>query len=171
MTVLADRTRTALEPVRAALLSAAEGEARALVETAEAEARELLEDARRQRDQILGEARARGAADGAMRLSAERAGVQREARRVVLGAQLRAYDELRRQAVAAVRQLLDVPAERARLTGALRSRLGPEALVRDHPRGGLVGESGAGRGVDASVDALVDLALSNLDLESLWTPS
>ena len=171
MSVLEEPTRTALEPVRAALLTAAEEEAQALTASIEAEGRELLADARRQRDRVLQEARERGAADGAMRLSTERAGVQREARRIVLGAQQTAYDELRRQAVAAVRELLEVPTERAGLMQVLRSRLGADAVIHDHPTGGLVGESGDGRVVDASVDALVDLALANLDLESLWMPS
>ena len=169
--MLAERTRNALGPVRAALLAAAEAEAEAITAAAEASGRELLEDASRQRDLVLREARERGAADGAMRLSAWRAGVQREARRVVLAAQQAAYDELRRQAVAAVRDLLGEPAERARLASVLRARLGAEAVIQDHAGGGLVGESGDGRVVDASVDALVDIALANLDLETMWTPT
>lgn len=171
MSGLAERTRLALEPVRAALLSAAEAEAEALTAAGEAETQELLEGARRQRDRVLREARERGEADGEMRVSAERAGVQREARRVVLAAQQTAYDELRRQSVAAVRELLEVPAERARLTAVLRARLGAGAVVSGHPTGGLVGESDDGRVVDASADALVERTLANLDLESLWTPS
>jgi vacuolar-type H+-ATPase subunit E/Vma4 len=165
----AERTRTALAPLRRTLLTHAEAEARARAGSAEAEGRELLEAARRQRDSLLQEARTRGEADGALRLSAERARVQRGARRVVLAAQRSAYDDLRRQAVNAVRELFEEPAERARLTAVLRRRLGAEAVVGDHPAGGLVGEARDGRVVDASVDALVDLALTNLDLESLWT--
>jgi len=169
MSGLAERTHTALAPLRTALLTLAESEARARTESSEAEGRELLEAARRQRDRVLQEARTRGEADGALRLSAERARVQREARRVVLAAQRSAYDDLRQQAVTAVRELVEEPAARARLTAVLHHRLGAQAVIRDHPAGGLVGEAGDGRVIDASVDALVDLALTSLDLESLWT--
>ncbi|MFZ2013467.1 MAG: hypothetical protein WAV00_06570 [Nocardioides sp.] len=160
-----------MTPVRNALLAAAEAEARALVASSEADGQKVLDLARSQRDRVLQEARERGEADGALVLSGQRSRVQREAKRVVLAAQRTAYDDLRRQAVTAVRRLLEEPAERERLTTALRARLGADAVIHVHPSGGLVGESGNGRVVDASVAALVDLALANLDLESLWTPA
>lgn len=168
MSGLVERTRTALAPLRTALLAEAEAEARARTESAEAEERQLLEAARRQRDRVLQEARMRGEADGALRLSTERARVQREARGLVLAQQRAAYDDLRREASTAIRELFEQPAERARLAAVLRHRLGADAVIHDHPTGGLVGEARDGRVVDASVDAVVDLALTSLDLESLW---
>jgi len=166
--MLAERTVAALQPLRAALLTAAGAEADACRSAAATEGVALLAKARLEGEALLTEARARGSSDGAIRVSAERARVQREARQIVLLAQHAAYDDLRRQAVAAVRALLEEPGERQRLAQALRDRLGSEVVVRDHPDGGLSGESADGRVVDASVGSLVDAALATVDLPSLW---
>jgi vacuolar-type H+-ATPase subunit E/Vma4 len=168
VTALAERTRAALDPLRDALLADARAEARSVEASAEADGSELLESARRQRETVLQEARARGGADGAMRLQAERARIQREARRLVLAAQREAYEELRRQAIVAVGELLAEPAQRARLTQALRARLGEETDVRSQPDGGLVGRSRDGRAVDGSAEAAVDAVLAVIDLQPMW---
>jgi vacuolar-type H+-ATPase subunit E/Vma4 len=164
------RTHAALEPLRAALLTGADAQARAVEAASEAESRELLASARRRRDAVLQDARARGEAEGSLRVRSERARVQREARGLVLAAQRAAYDDLRARARTAVRELLEDPAERQRLAASLRSRLGPDAVVRAHG-GGLVGESADGRVVDASVEALVDAAVASVDLQHLWAPA
>lgn len=168
MTELAERSRKALEPLRAALLEQARSDADAAEAAAAAHGEQLLESARRQRVALLDEARARGEADAVVMLRTERARAQREARGLVLGAQRAAYDDLRKDASVAVRALLEDPSERARMSAAVRAQLGEKAVVRDHPDGGLVGEAPDGRMVDASVATLVDAALASIDLQSLW---
>ena len=79
------------------------------------------------------------------------------------------YDELRADARSAVRELLADPGREQRLVALVRDRLGPDAQVRPHPSGGVVGQAPDGRRVDASVDALVEQALAGIDLDPLWT--
>lgn len=171
MTSLAQRTDAALGPLRAVLLAAARAESDAVQASCTAECLELAESARRQADAVLKEARARGTEDGALRLATDRARIQREARQVLLAAQRTAYDDLRQSAKTAIRELMQDPVERARLAEALRLRLGSGVVIHEHADGGLVGESTDGRVVDASVETLVDAALSNVDLQSLWSPA
>jgi vacuolar-type H+-ATPase subunit E/Vma4 len=131
----------------------------------------MREAACRERDAVLQEARSRGRADGAMRVQADRARIRREARSLVLAAQREVYDELRRQAVVAVRTLLEHPEERSRLASALQADLGGASVAWAHPDGGLVGQSSDGRRVDASVEALVEAVLATIDLQALWVSS
>lgn len=162
----------ALAPVRAALLAGVRAEADRLLADAEADAARRLADARAQAADLLAAARARGEADAAAVLAAETSAARRTARALVLAAQREAYERLRAEAREAVRRLLADPAERERLAGLVRARLGSGAVLRDDPDGGIRGESseaGATRTVDASVAALVDRALAGLDGERLWT--
>ncbi len=119
---------------------------------------------------IRQESRARGAADGAQRVEAQRAATRREARAVVLHAQRQAYERLRSAAVAVVADDLARPAVRQRLHEVVGESLGPDARVEDAAGGGLDGSSADGRRVDASAARLVDLALAGIDLDGLWAP-
>ena len=158
----------ALEPLRAALLARARAEANLVREAAEHDASQVLAAARAEAEALLADARGRGAADAAALDAVEEARRRRAARGVVLGAQRAAYDELRRRSCAAVATLLADPARRAYLADGLRGRLGDRAIVRDQPDGGVVAQTPDGRSIDASVVALVDGALAELDLEQLW---
>ena len=161
-------TVAALEPLRAALFARARAEADRVRAAADHDARQVLDAARAEAEALLADARARGSADAAALDAVEVARRRRAARSVVLGAQRAAYDELRSRACAAVQVLLADPARRARLADVARGRLGDRAIVRDAPDGGVVAQTPDGRSLDASVAALVDGALEDLDLEQLW---
>lgn len=161
--------KQALEPLTAALLARAQADADGERAAARQEGQRVVEAARDQADGVLAQARALGEADAAVMLAAERARARSAARGVVLAAQRAAYDELRDQARTAVAGLLADPASRGRLAASMRDRLGDGATVRDHPAGGMIAESPDGRRIDASLDALLDAALAELDLEQLWT--
>lgn len=161
----------ALAPLRAALLARANHDADE-ARTAAAEAgRQAVDAARAQQDAVLADARTQGAADTAAVLASERTRARRESRGVVLRAQRDAYDLLRTRAQEAVRKLLSEPQQRDRLVATVRRQLGNDAAIVEHPTGGVVGTSGDGRTVNASVAALVDGALADLDLEQLWAPA
>jgi vacuolar-type H+-ATPase subunit E/Vma4 len=166
-----EQTRAALQPLRAALLAAATEQAQAIVADSEDEGRELLASARRERDAVVDEARQQGEQEAALRLRSQRARAHRKARELVLEAQRAAYDDLRRAAGAAVRDLLSDPREMQRWSAAVSARLGATAVVREARGGGVVGETEDGRVMDASVATVVDQAVAELDLECLWTPS
>jgi vacuolar-type H+-ATPase subunit E/Vma4 len=166
-----EQSRAALQPLRSALLAAATEQAQVIVADSEDEGRELLASARRERDAVVGEARRRGEQEAALRLRSQRAQAHRQARELVLEAQRAAYDDLRRAAGAAVREVLSDPGEKQRWSAALRARLGATAVVREARGGGVVGETEDGRVVDASVATVVDEAVADLDLGCLWTPS
>ncbi len=151
----------ALEPLRIALLARARTDADNQRAAAEDEGRRVVEAARREADAALAEARSRGEADAAGMLTVERAQARRTARAVVLAAQHAAYDELCRQARAAVADLLADPDRHRGLAVIVRERLGDGAVVRDDPAGGVVAESPDGRRIDASVGALVTAAMSD----------
>ena len=169
MTVLTDPRLLAVQPVRDALLARAERDSRRIRAAADADGQRALAAARAEADRLVAAARADGEADAAARLAVQRASTRRAARATVLEAQRAAYRELRRQASVTVRGLLDDPACRSRLVAELRRRLGAAADVRDDPGGGLVARTADGRSIDASVGALVDRALADLDLDALWT--
>jgi vacuolar-type H+-ATPase subunit E/Vma4 len=168
MTATVDTNADPLEPLRSALLTqawreadllrvAADGEAAAAVAAAEAEAAALVDTAR-----VQGESDARG-------LQAhERARQRRADRAVVLEAERAVYDELTRRSRDAVRELLAEADNKARLALVLTGRLGPATSVTELPDGGMHAENLQGRSVDASVAALVDGALSQLDVSRLW---
>lgn len=171
MTGVTDARLVALEPLRAALLARARAEGERVLEAAGEDGRQVLAAARDEAAALLADARTQGEADAAALLAVERAQARRAARGVVLGAQRAVYDELRRRARTAVQALLADPDRRARLADVACGRLGDHAIVRDLPDGGVAAETPDGRTIDASVDALVDGALADLDLEQLWATS
>jgi hypothetical protein len=163
--------QTALAPVRDALLARARADAAAALADADTDAAAVLAEAREQAAALLREAREQGEREAAALRTREHARAGREARTVVLGAQRAALEELRRRGRAAARALGEDPALLDRLRARLLADLGPDAVVRDHPDGGLVAEA-PGRRVDASLGALADRALDALGVEvqGLWTP-
>jgi vacuolar-type H+-ATPase subunit E/Vma4 len=160
----------ALEPLRAALLSRAGKDADLMRRAAEDDGRKALAAARERSRQSLANARAQGEAEAALLAAEERSRARRKARGVVLAAQRQAYEELRRQVGDAIRQLLTDPEWQDRLNVVLRQQLGAETTIDQHAGGGVVAQSADGRRIDASIDVLVDLALSHLQLEGLWAP-
>jgi vacuolar-type H+-ATPase subunit E/Vma4 len=158
----------ALAPLRSALLAGARAEAARIRDAASTEAQRILDQAHREAAELLATARAQGEADAATVLAAEAADAQRVARQAVLSAQRDVYERLRGEALEAVRRLLADPATRAALAARIRDRLGEDATVRADPDGGLRGESGDGRSIDASATALVDRALAGVDGDRLW---
>lgn len=166
--------RAALAPVREGLLAGARADAGATLAAADADAAAVLAAARAQAATILEEARARGERDAAALEARERTRARREARSAVLTAQRDAFEQLRRAARTAARQLRGGPGYPdlvAALTARGVAELGPDAVVREHPDGGVVAEA-AGRRLDGSLDALVDRALAGLgpDVQALWAP-
>lgn len=166
--VQADR----LSAVRAALLEHARRDASATLADADAMAAAVVARATSEAAAIVAEARSRGEADGADVLAADRARVAREARGVVLAERRAAYDALRQRArdvVSGLREDSSYPA----LLEALRQRvvreLGADATLREHERGGIVGES-PGRRVVYTLDDLADGIVDQLgdDLDELW---
>jgi len=163
-----DPLQIALEPLRAALIARARADADRLCADAETAGRELLAGAGEEAEALLAKARAQGETDAAAMFASEMDRARRSARGVVLAAQRAAYNELRQRALTAVRGLLSDPARRARLATVLRSQLDDQAVIHEHPDGGIVAETSDGRSVDASIEKLVDNAVGELDLEQLW---
>ncbi|QRX97521.1 V-type ATP synthase subunit E [Streptomyces noursei] len=161
-----------LAPVRTALLRAAEEEAHQLVAAARRDAEAVVAAARSRSTAVLREARRQGEQEGGRATADAMARTRHAVRAGVLRAQAEAYDELRRTVLAQVRLCRrepGYPAAREQLSDQARLLLGPEAVVIEHPRGGVIGTAG-GRTVDLSLDAL---ALRVFDgagagIESLW---
>ncbi|HEY6749358.1 MAG TPA: hypothetical protein VI357_27040 [Mycobacteriales bacterium] len=167
-----DAVDVALAPVRAALIASAEADAAALLATADG-AGGAVAEARERAAELVARARAEGAANAAAVLAADRARAHRDGRRIVLAAQREAYEQLRRQARAAVTALRADPGYdrlRARLVGRVEAVLGPGATIVEHPGGGVVG-SVPGRRCDLSLPAIADRAVDALgpEVERLWT--
>lgn len=159
--------------VREALLSRAHADAQRLLAEVDAEADAIIAGAQAEADTIRVEARAQGEADAAEVLAAERARVRRHARAVVLAAQRDTYDELRSRVVRDLPTLRADPAYatwRDRLGEDVRAVLGADAVVTEHPAGGVLGEV-AGRRVAYTLVGLADRALDALgaDVEGLWS--
>lgn len=163
-----------LAPVRAALLERARADADAVLSDADAAAVAVRTQAQEEAEAVLSAARALGCADAAAVLAGERARAARTSRGIVLAAQRAAYDQLRRRARDAVSDLRNDPGYPAVLA-ALRDRvvrdLGPDAVVTEDERGGVVGEC-AGRTVRYTLDDLADAVVERLgsDLGGLWSP-
>lgn len=159
----------ALAPLTTALLDRARGAADEVLARADEDALAALGRARAQADALLAEARAKGAAEGAAVLDAQRAGAQRRARGVLLAAQRAAHDDLRAAARGAVRAVRDDPDYPAMIE-ALRARamrdLGPGTSITELDAGGIVAESGQRRAeysLDALADDLVDQVVAIAD--------
>ncbi|WP_372735436.1 V-type ATP synthase subunit E family protein [Nocardioides sp.] len=165
---LLPETRSALEPLRDALLAQARAKAERIRARAEDEAAAVLEDARAEVAELIAAARTRGEADARALLRLERARVQQSNRAIVLRAQREIYDDLVLRAEDAVRRLLADPVARERLAASLRDRLGPAVVITDTSDGGLQATLPDGRLVEASVAALVREALTRINLEDLW---
>jgi vacuolar-type H+-ATPase subunit E/Vma4 len=162
-----------LAPVRAALIGEATQRADELRAAATADAEAMLAAAGRQVDAVLAQARARGESDGRSAAAAREAISRRDARSVVLTAQRRAYDELRRRvrdAVGALREDPVYPRLLDRLEELARGIAGPAAAITPHPSGGVVAQ-GAGTFVDCSLLRLADSAVDALGAEvsALWS--
>ncbi|WP_344949098.1 hypothetical protein [Actinomadura miaoliensis] len=159
--------------MRDALIGGARAQAGQTLAAARADADTIVEAARREVDAILAEARAAGEADGRAAAAAERFGVRRRARTLVLAAQRELYEELCRQVRAGVRELPADPCYPAlikKLARLARRRLGPAATVEEAPGGGIVARTPDAE-IDLSADALAERALADLGAEvtRLWT--
>ena len=169
MTGLTTR-EAALEPLRLALLRRASDDAVSMRASAEDDGRKTLAAAQQRSEQMLADARAQGEAQAASLAAEERSRMRRKARRIVLAAQRQAYEELRRLVGISILRLLADSGWQDRLSVVLCRRLGAEAAIHEQAGGGVVAQSADGRRIEASVDTLVDLAVSHLDLEELWEP-
>jgi hypothetical protein len=163
-----DRDRDPLGPLRSALLTLAGRDADQLRAAADREAAAAVAAAEAEAAAMVDRARVQGESDARALQMKERARQRRADRAVVLEAERAAYDELTRRSRDAVRELLADGGNRARLVLLLTGRLGPGASVTELPDGGLRAEDVEGRSVDASVAALVEGALSQLDVSRLW---
>lgn len=165
---------TALEPVRDALLQQARTNAAAELARADADVAACIAAARTQAEHITADAHAQGEADAATLLAADRARARRHAHTIVLRAQQAAYAQLRRRSREAARELRADPGYGdllGRLAELVRRQLGRDAVVREHPDGGVVGDA-PGRHVEITLDHLADRAVDELgaDLAGLWSP-
>jgi vacuolar-type H+-ATPase subunit E/Vma4 len=162
-------TAVALEPLRAALFRRAREAAADLRADAERQARAIVDAAEQQAAARLAQVRSEGEAVAAQLEAQERGRSHQAARGVVLAAQRAVYDDVRSQTRDRVRELLADPERYQELAETLRRELGQDAAISEHPGGGVLAEAPDGRRIDASVDVLVDRALSNLALEQLWS--
>lgn len=162
-----------LSPLRESLLSRARQDAAATVAAADEVARTTLAEARADAESLLVEARALGEREADTVLDAQRAQAVRQARAVVLGARRTVFDDLYRRARSTVQELRhdsDYPAILEALRQQLRRELGPEATIREHASGGVVGQQ-AGRSLAFSLDDLADRIVDRLggEIEQLWS--
>lgn len=176
MTATATATRRAdpLAAVRAAILAQAAADAGRTLAAADREVAARLAAAADQvaRDQEA--ARVTAGRDATVIVDESRSRARRQARAIVLAAQQSAVEELRaraRSAVSALRTDPRYPTLLARLTAIARDRLGPAAVVREHPEGGVLAEAD-GRRVALTLDAAGDRAVDALGrrAEELWRP-
>lgn len=162
-----------LRPVGAALLDRAHADAERVLADVDAETAGVLTRAGLDADAILAEARAQGEADAAGVLATERARARRQARAVVLAARRETYEELRAQVLRELRTLRTDPGYdswRDALRDRVHADLGADAVVSEHPDGGVTGRV-AGRRVEYTLVGLADRALDALgsDVEGLWS--
>ena len=162
-----------LDPVREALLAQAEAEAEHLVSQAEDRAAVQVAQAEEQKAALVRRARAEGEAAAELEAASELTHARRQARTLVLEAKREVYDDVRREAQAAVQRLRSEPRYEElleRLAARAREDLGPEAeLELDPPDGGVIGRVG-NRRVDHTLPALVERCLTEHagELERLW---
>jgi hypothetical protein len=157
----------ALAPVTGALLAAAKAEAAQRMAAANAMTAQTLARAQSRVDSALASARAAAAADAAGASAAERARGRREARAVVLAAHREAVEALLAAARDAAAKLVndpEYPGWRDRLAAQAVQALGPEAVVREEPEGGVVAVAGARR-IDLRLPGLAEQAVAELGVE------
>jgi vacuolar-type H+-ATPase subunit E/Vma4 len=160
-----------LSPVRQALLAEARAQADALLAEADADVEEMVSAASTQAAEMRSQAREQGTADAGRYLAAERARSRREARQVVLQAQRRAWEELRRRCHEAVLILREDSSYQDRLADVVERSTqshGPDVVVEERSDG-VVLENSRRR----TSYTLTDLAESALhrrgrDIEGLW---
>jgi vacuolar-type H+-ATPase subunit E/Vma4 len=168
-----DTAGLGLDPVREALLADAEAAAERVVRQAEVRASEQVERAREETEARVARARAEGEAAADLETISALAEARRGARALVLEAQRAVYDDVRRQAEAAVEALRTTPRYDElldRLTARAREILGPEAQVeRDPPEGGIVARA-ANRRVVLTLPVLVERCLAEHahEVDRLW---
>lgn len=159
-----------VEPARRSLLERVRADADRLLAEADERAAEIVAQADTNGEALVARARAEGEAAASLEGAQEQAEARRAARSAVLGARRALYEELRREARAAVLALQDDPGYPAlldRLEAAARAQLGADARVtRD---AGVRGARGA-RSVDYTLESLAGRALDELgaEVERLW---
>lgn len=162
-----------LDPVREALLAQAEVEAERLLSQAESRAAGQVAQAEEQKAALVRRARAEGEAAAELEAASELTHARRHARTLVLEAKRAVYDDVRREAQAAVQHLrLEPRYEKLleRLAARAREDLGPEVeLEVDPPDGGVIGRVD-NRSVDYTLPALVERCFTEHagELERLW---
>jgi vacuolar-type H+-ATPase subunit E/Vma4 len=170
---LVDARRTALEPVRVALLDDARAEADRLIADATRAADLIVGRAQLDADAAIEQARRRGAASAEARADQTLTHTRSTAHTEIL----RAEDDIRRGLHGAARAaVLDLrtdhryPVLMSELELRARRQLGPDAMITPDPDGGgFVAQSG-GRRVDYTLPALADRALDALadKVAALW---
>jgi vacuolar-type H+-ATPase subunit E/Vma4 len=163
-----------LDPVRDALLAEAGAAAeRALQQAAERALAQVVQ-AEAETAALVAHARVEGEAAAELEAISELARARRHARALFLQAQRAVYDDVRRQAHAAVQELRSTPRHGAlveRLAARAREVLGPDAEIqRDPPDGGVVARAG-NRSLEYTLPALVERCLDEhaAEIERLWT--
>lgn len=162
-----------LRPVIEALATRARADAARLLAEVDQEGAAIIARAQAEADAIRAEARAQGEADAVGVLVTERARARRQARATLLAAQRETYDELCARVTRGLPALRSDPAYAAwrdRSHEDVRALLGPDAVVSEHPEGGVLGEV-AGRRIACTLAGLADRALDALgsDVEGLWS--
>jgi vacuolar-type H+-ATPase subunit E/Vma4 len=168
--------RVSLRVVEAALLGRAQGQARAVLEGAQRDADDELQRTRAAIPRLLEQARDEGHAAAAYAGESTIAQARSDARALVLSAERRAYEALRRGAIeelarrAAGRDGVDL---RERIAALVVLRLGePTTTAPATGTTGLwVAAGGGGRQASVSVEALVDrqLAAMATEVAQLWS--
>ena len=164
-----------LQPLRAALLAAAERDARAETTHADQEYERRVDAARREANRLREAARAEGERDAEQLRVEQRARARRRARATVLAEQRRALDELRHEVERRLTRLWNDQAAgnalRDRLAETARADLGETVDISDLPEGGIVATADHARATyrlaylaDQVIDAL------GAELTGLWTP-
>ena len=162
-----------LEPVAAALVAEARGDADQLLAAADREGAATVAAATREAEAMLAAARADGEAEARAVAATDRARARREARELVLAARRQAFERLRaeaREAAAALRHDAAYPQLLHGLATLARDQLGADAAVTlDGTVGGLEARV-RNRSVDYRLPAIADRCVEALgaELETLW---
>jgi len=163
-----------LEPVSDALLESARRQAEQQLAQAIEDARGELSRARAEAERLVAEAQAQGASAAEWIASLQLAEVRREARETILGARRRAYETLRRKALAALEERQGTPEGLMLvdwLSSMVNDRLGGGASVRRAGTDFLDLEAQSGnRRITVGPTLLVDHVLLSMtrELEELW---
>ncbi len=161
-----------LRPTRDELLAAARQTAAAVLAAADQDAQARRTKAEREAAHRLTAAREQGAHDAGTALERTRKQGERRARQVLLAAQREVYEELRCRVLERAQELRNEPGYPgliAALTSLAKARLGEQAIVVEHPTGGIIAD-GKGRHIDLSLNALAERALAACPAQvgSLW---